>query len=325
MIASVSPIIADALAAAVRAPSPYNTQPWRFEVSGTRINLLLDRGRVLPVADPDAREARLACGAALCNLRLAVRAVGRGVFVDLMPDRSRPDLLASVLIAGERPATTSERKLAEAIDRRHTNRHPFLDRQVPAQVREALAAAARAEGARMVFIDASERYDLVADLIRRAERLQEQDERYVLEFKQWTGGPIDRVDGVPIDAVGPEPLVERALTLRSFYRSSPVPPREFEQQPLIAAVLTASAGARYDLRAGVAMERALLTACDLGLSTSFLSQPFEVPETRARLAEEFRAEGEVHTLLRIGYGYPVAPTPRRSIEAVTSYRAPGSD
>lgn len=72
-------MITQALASAVKAPSPYNTQPWRFVVDGSRIDLFLDRDRVLHVADPDAREARLACGAALCNLRLALRAAGHEI------------------------------------------------------------------------------------------------------------------------------------------------------------------------------------------------------------------------------------------------------
>ncbi|MQA60187.1 MAG: hypothetical protein GEU86_01550 [Actinophytocola sp.] len=317
MSASTPVVIAKALAAAVRAPSPFNTQPWRFEVQGQVIGMRLDRDRVLAVADPDAREARLSCGAALCNLRVELRAQDRVGLVDLLPDRANPDLLAVVRVAGDRSATVTERQLASAIAKRHTNRHPFLDKPVPTPARTALASAARAEGARLVFIDASARYDLLVELIGRAERVQDGDGAYQHEMKRWLGGPITRTDGVPIDAMGPPPLAGQLVTMRSMYRRNPLPPRLFEQQPLLIAVLTPAAGPRYDLIAGAGMQRALLTACASGLSTSFLSQPFEVPATRAELGEAFRAEGEVHTLLRAGYGMAAGTTPRRDVSEVT--------
>lgn len=318
MIPVTSSAITAALEAAVRAPSPFNTQPWMFEVDGDRIDLMLDRRRVLGVADPDAREARLSCGAALANLRIALRAHDRVALVDLMPDNANPDVLAAVRVRGQRRATVTERKLAEAIPKRHTNRHPFRERPVPMQARSELASAARVEGARLVFVDASARYDTLVHLIREAEQYQGSHGDYQHEIKRWLGGLVDRRDGVPIDAVGPPPVANRLLTMRSFYRPSPLPPRLFEQQPLLVAVVTAGKGNRYDLIAGAGMQRALLTACTLGLSASFLSQPFEVPSTRADLTAAFRGEGEVHTLLRIGYGYPAGVTPRRAVDDVTT-------
>ena len=39
------------VAAATRAPSIHNTQPWRFTASGDRLDLHRDRDRALPVLD----------------------------------------------------------------------------------------------------------------------------------------------------------------------------------------------------------------------------------------------------------------------------------
>ena len=60
------------LQTAALAPSLHNTQPWRFRLTPDWIEVHVDRGRNLRVADPDGRELRIAGGAALFNLRLGL-------------------------------------------------------------------------------------------------------------------------------------------------------------------------------------------------------------------------------------------------------------
>ncbi|MEV0067903.1 hypothetical protein [Amycolatopsis sp. NPDC050768] len=69
------------------------------------------------------------------------------------------------------------------------------------------------------------------------------------------------------------------------------------------------------------MQRVLLTATVEGLATSFLSQPFEVRSIRSPLLEIFDGLGQVHALLRIGYGQPTRMTARRPVAEVTTHRA----
>ena len=81
------------LTAAAAAPSLHNSQPWRFRTAPGAIELHADTGREISVADPDHRELVLACGAALLNLRLAIRALGVNVSVSLLPHPGEPNFL----------------------------------------------------------------------------------------------------------------------------------------------------------------------------------------------------------------------------------------
>ncbi|GHE44745.1 hypothetical protein [Streptomyces capitiformicae] len=72
--------------AAITAPSVHNTQPWLFTGRGTRLDLYADTARRLPLTDPDSREMVISCGAALSNVRLAMRHLGFVPVVHAFPN-----------------------------------------------------------------------------------------------------------------------------------------------------------------------------------------------------------------------------------------------
>jgi len=316
-MSTIDAVIGPALLAATRAPSVHNTQPWRFVVAVPLIEIRLDRDRVLPVADPGGREARMSCGAALFNLRLVLQAAGRSVVVDLLPDPRDPDLLAVLRLSSARPATPEQLSLASAVERRMTNRRPFTERPVPSALRHALVHAAELEQAHLVLLDTPRSLDTLATLLRRADHLQQEDVAFQRELLAWTG--LNREDGVPASARGPRPVGGSLLVPRQYPPTSTME-RQFEQDPLVAMLTTPGDTPRDHLLAGIAMQRVLLTATVLGLSTSFLSQPVEVLSTRAALRTLLEGSGHPQTVLRIGYGHPAARTPRRPVSAVTTIR-----
>ena len=69
---------------AVLAPSILNTQPWRFRIDGDEVEISSDRKRILPVTDPQGRELLISCGAALINLRVAMRGFGCGCEIKIL-------------------------------------------------------------------------------------------------------------------------------------------------------------------------------------------------------------------------------------------------
>jgi len=108
------------IAAAIRAPSGDNTQPWRFVVDtdGRRIELHVDESRDPSPMNAGQRMSRLALGAALENMIRAAESLGWDIELDDPPAPA----LASVRLVECPPA---QRELDPTITARVTNRHVY--------------------------------------------------------------------------------------------------------------------------------------------------------------------------------------------------------
>ncbi len=304
------------LAAAGRAPSLHNSQPWRFHIEPDLIELWADPERRLSAADPTGREQRLACGAALFNLRLALHGHGIRPLVTIKPDPSLPDLLACVRYGGHKPPTPVQQRLLAAIPRRHTNRRPFIDEPVDTRELTALCRAALEEGAWLHIVDDPKQRDALYRLADRAHAVQQADPSYNAEFARWTAVPDTRADGVPAHPHERRPAAHERWVKRDFTGgagSAAAIEVGFEHEPTLAVLSASLFGSSADVSCGQAMQRVLLTATADGLATSLLSHVIEVDQTREELRRLLRAPHAPQVLLRIGHGWPVPATPRRPV------------
>jgi nitroreductase len=302
--------------AAVRAPSMYNSQPWRFRLGPNGIDVLVDRNRQLAVADASGWAARLACGAALFNLRLALAARGAPGEVTLLPDRDDRRVLARVTPAPPRPPTPDELRLYRAIPRRHSNRAPFMDTPVPVDVRTELIGAAHAENAWLDLVLGPVAVETTAELVQAADEVLRRDAAYQAELSAWTRTDPAAGDGVPVSTGGPAPRPRDLLPRRDFGGPDLPEHRAFEREPLMAVLGGTGDWPADQLQVGQALERVLLTATDRGLAASMFSQPIEVPAVREQLRRALGRHGMPQMLLRFGYGAPALASPRRSVHEV---------
>jgi nitroreductase len=324
------------VAAATRAPSIHNTQPWRFVAVRDQLQVFFDPERSLPVLDPTTRQQVISCGTAVEFAVIALSANGWNVGVELRPDASDTDCLANLQVTGPREVTERERALADAIGRRHTIRTPFQPRAVPAELVDALQAEAAAFQTWVKPVTASEEEVAAVFLTSAAEEAEQSDPAYMTELESWLRTEPGAVDGVPVEAVPSEDphgrpsdwmvrdfLVgsrERPLFLPGGDPDAPPPPVE---RPTVLLMGTMGDDRDAWLRSGRALGRLLLQATAEGLAASPLTQALDWAATRQRLRVRLSLVGHPQMLLRMGYpATPDAGTPsgRRPIEEVLRYQ-----
>jgi hypothetical protein len=157
------------LQTAVFAPSGDNLQPWKFELNGNVLSVL-----VAPEKDPTLynykqRAAYISHGALIQNISICANQAGLNAEIKYFPERSNPLLTAKIAFSPGQPQADP---LYEFISKRHTNRKPYSDQilisdqkqnlletiQNPVQVvliehadEKTKAAEALCQGDRMIF------------------------------------------------------------------------------------------------------------------------------------------------------------------------------
>jgi len=345
-----------------QAPSVFNTQPWSFRiVAADRIELRVkgERDGVdlghwnrwlrsdICRPGPRAREVAISCGAALFNLRLAIRVAGHDLAVWLLPDPERDGaLLASVEIVTGRikKPTGEEQELFEAIWRRHTNRWPYTIIPAPLPIIVAMEGAAAREGAWLRLLRASEARSWMR-LAAKADR----DPAFRPLFP----------DHVSLADYGPAPKNRYPRTRKDFWRADEK--LRFERKPQLMALSTDDDQPVDWLRAGQALQRAILTGtCESvsaayglaaryhapwrygfpvrrhllkhddvarnGVSVSFLTQPLERDDIAAvprRWPWRWPFPELPQTVMRVGYARVAAPAAPHLPPDFVDARSPG--
>jgi hypothetical protein len=254
------------------------------------------------------------------NLRVAAEFLGLRPRVRLLPDPVDRRLVARVDLdpAHRRPGVLSG--LYPMVAARRTNRHPFAERPVPPAAVAAMTEAAEAEGAVLrVHTDGAEVQRLIG-LLHEADRVERTRPGVRQERAGWVG--TSRFDGIPEHALGPVPADPRTLfrDLRATdTHRHVVETAVFEPAPTVAVLSTRHDEPVDQVRAGQALERVLLVATLHGLSASFANQPLDDHELRRLTRSPVSGVGHGQMIMRLGFGPPVPPTPRRPLQDVTRY------
>jgi hypothetical protein len=282
-----------------RAPSVFNTRPWwvqfrppdhielwlranlgerdgvtraraRDGVAQARARDGVAQARARDgVARARAREYVISCGAALFNLRLSIRMAGHDLVVWRLPDPAYADpmhppaLLASVEIVTGRvkKPTRGERELYEAIGRRHANRQPYTIVPVPLPIITTMEGAATREGCHLRLLhrrQAKRWMHLAAEV--------DSDPAFSPPFR----------NHVSSANYGPPPKNRHPRTRKEFWADGEK--RRFEREPQLMALSTDDDEPVDWLRAGQALQRAILTGTRYSTSAPYgLAAKYSVP------------------------------------------------
>ncbi|GAB2453495.1 nitroreductase family protein [Xylanimonas ulmi] len=329
-----------AVSDATLAASVHNSQPWHFTMIAQGVAVRVDPTLRPRIIDRQGRWLLQSLGAAIANLELGMRVrTGRTTRTQVFPDLDPHEagaasgatatltgaVVAVVEIADDARGDPLDDRLHTAILERRTSRGPLYG-DLEAAAWDTVMAAASAAGdgwhIRALRPDPAQTAALV-DLTRAVEARWRDDVAYLAEVQRWTKPDGGR--GIPPTLIGPGdpsgnvPRREFAVSPTSP-RRAPAPSGDtaapstdvFEVSPRLLVLAGAPDGPTTWVRAGAAMQRAMLAATAEEARVGFLGQVVEDDEARARAGDLLSLRDEaLLQVLRLG---AVDPTrhPRRS-------------
>jgi molybdopterin/thiamine biosynthesis adenylyltransferase len=164
-----SDVVGAVVAAAIRAPSGGNAQPWHIETTRDAVIVRLAPEHKSTM-DIGFRASAVAVGAAVFNARVAAAAKGVLGPVEFAESDGQSPLRAVVRLTGDGDPGLA--RLYPALARRETNRHHGTPTVLSAATVELLQSAASREGARLELLTARQDIERAARLLAAADRIR---------------------------------------------------------------------------------------------------------------------------------------------------------
>jgi nitroreductase len=315
------------------APSPHNTQPWKFRLLGDHIQVFADRDRHLGAADAERRMMLMSIGCALENMCVAATQLGyRATVTGLDADRqfAESGYCATLDLKRARPAT---HRWFDAIFTRQTTRTPFDPLPSPPQeLMEALRAVQDLPDIGLRWFAALDARDAVAKLSAASVReflAMDQRHRDGMRWFRITRDEWQRHgDGIAVFNGDSPALVKQYVEW--FATQEDVLGVEFKQgeidsldrlapaTPLWGLVYAGRPSQDLQVQAGRMAERVYLEAAARGCAVQPICYPTEIEEGRMKLRQlaAIDAAAQPLFLFRLGRSTHAARSVRRQLGEV---------
>ncbi|MBV9516353.1 MAG: Rv1355c family protein, partial [Mycobacteriaceae bacterium] len=183
-------------AAAIRAPSGGNAQPWHVEFSDESVSVRL-ADEYTSTMDFGLRASAVAVGAAVFNARVAAAAHGALGAVTMTDRANGSPLCARIRLGGDEHSALS--RLYEPMLNRETNRHRGTAEPLTASIVERLTAVAADEGARLTLLTDAGHILACARILGESDRIRYLTPRLHAEMMAETRWPGDASPDSGID------------------------------------------------------------------------------------------------------------------------------
>lgn len=202
--------IMKAIAIGINAPSPHNTQSWKFKIVDDNSMLFyVDETRFLPATDPTQRQIHMGAGCFIETLAIGVEKIGYSAQIDYFPEQynGKNDYgikpVAKVTLSKSNN-TVSE--LASYIQSRATNRKAYKGDMITQAEFDALINSTGSSFSTIKFISDSEKIKTYNEMLIKAMELESykyethDESRKMMRFSERERA--EKRDGLSIPQVG---------------------------------------------------------------------------------------------------------------------------
>ncbi len=302
------------------AASGHNTQPWKFALQGSAIQIHPDYSRRLPVVDPHDRELWISLGCALENLAIAAQAAGYESDITYpVPDADY------VTVQVQPTASSASNPLFEAIPNRQNTRSLYKGQPVPAAELKSLESMPMEAGISVRAFTAVDQREAIPEYIKEGDRRQYGDQAFIDELLTWLrfnkSEAFQTLDGLYTRCTGnpevPRWMGKLFVTTASAGQQAQTDEKNLRSSSGFFVIISEQDDKQHWLGTGRVYERLALNLTALKIKSAFLNQPIEVAGLRAEFQSYLNiGTAQPQLLMRFGYADPMPHSLRRPVEEI---------
>ncbi len=302
---------------AVLAPSSHNSQPWKFSIDNSIINVYLEQKRLLPVGDPNSRQAIISIGCAVENIIISADYYGYSASVQVFEKLNEKNLIVSIKLASKNDACVGdESHLIHQIVRRTVNRNKYtreIDQNTINDIEKLSTASTNIK-----LISDKKKISELADIALSATADSMANSKFRSELSRYViSNTSSKKFGMPGFTIGfPTTISYAAPFVLKMFNLSKMSNKQDE--PLLKhytphiGIITTNNDTHLDwINTGILFEHISLMLSQKGASAAVWAAPIQIGEHFKKVAMFSGKEGRPQMFFRIGYAEKkVAHSPR---------------